>query len=111
MEADERILVLDYWRKRNELSYIADARMDPFNPAPQIRPPNCERVEILVDGIPYIAVASSSRIPAHAELLVSEHEAAWAKALRTRDSMRGRDMVARNIRRLDASGRACGVFG
>jgi hypothetical protein len=97
MEADERILVLDYWRKRNELSYIADARMDPFNPASQIRPPNCERVEILVDGIPYIAVVSSSRIPAHAELLVSEHEAAWAKALRTRDSMRGRDMLARNI--------------
>lgn len=50
-----------------------------------------------MDGIPYIAVVSSSRIPAHAELLVSEHEAAWAKALRTRDSMRGRDMLARNI--------------
>ena len=97
MEADERILVLDYWRKRNELSYIADARMDPFNPASQIRPPNCDRVEILVDGIPYIAIVSSSRIPAHSELLVSEHEAAWAKATRTRDSMRGRDMLARNI--------------
>jgi hypothetical protein len=86
-EKCDLICVLNTWRYRNELCFLSDCRDDPLlfpDASKELskRKVNVAKVEITVDGFPYIAVFSAVDLASMQELIVHEEASTWREAAR-----------------------------
>ena len=80
----EDVLVLDAFKVRNELSYVADVRDQPFREASVdvgacVRKANVRLVELRVDGMPRFALITTSAIAQYSEVIIDSGKANCAQ--------------------------------